>query len=69
MAVVWLVDGWLALRQGLRRRPTSAATTAAECKASGVSGTPRLPYQAGMAPAGSPPAAPRSRRPPPVLVA
>lgn len=69
MAVVWLVDGWLALRQGLRRRPTAAATTAAECKAGGMFGTPQLPSQPGMATAGSPPFAPRSHRPAPVLVA
>ncbi|MBE9153440.1 hypothetical protein [Cyanobium sp. LEGE 06113] len=57
MAVVWLVDGWLALRQGLRRRPTAPVSSAAHGKARLVAGPAR-------------PSSPRARRrPAPVLVA
>ncbi len=57
MAVVWLVDGWLALRQGLRRRPTAPVSSAAHGKARVVAGPARPPF-------------PRARRrPAPVLVA
>ncbi|QNI70398.1 hypothetical protein [Cyanobium sp. NS01] len=43
MAVVWLVDGWLALRQGLRRRPTAPVSSAAHGKARVVAGPARPP--------------------------